>query len=153
MSSPVVTPPVVKAKALFCPQCGGPVQLRGFAHTLSVVCPQCGSILDTSTQLVHVLQEAQAQQPVEPHIPLGTRGRLEDTEYEVIGFQLRTIEVDGTPYTWAEYLLFNPFRGFAYLSEYQGHWNFIRVLPLVPEITAGMGKAAVRFSGRTYLHF
>src|SRR5579884_1797097 len=153
MSSPVVTPPVVKTKALFCPQCGGPVQLRGFAHTLSVVCPQCGSILDTSTPLVHVLQAAQSQQRVEPHIPLGRRGKLDGTEYEVIGFQLRTITVDGTPYTWAEYLLFNPYKGFAYLSEYQGHWNFIRTLPLIPDFVARAGKKAVRLDGRTFLHF
>lgn len=153
MSTAPAGPPKVKAKALYCPHCGGPVQLRGFAHTLSAVCPQCGSILDVSTPLVHVLQTAQVQQRVEPQIPLGTRGKLDGTEYEVIGFQIRTIEVEGQQYSWAEYLLFNPYRGFAYVSEYQGHWNFIHVLPLIPEGSSRYGKRSVRVDGRNYLHF
>lgn len=153
MSSAAVSPPVVKAKALFCPHCGGPVQLRGFAHTLSVVCPQCGSVLDTSTPIVQILQQAQERQRIEPTIPLGTRGKIDGVELELIGFQIRTITVDGIPYSWAEYLLFNPYRGFAYLSEYQGHWNFIRILPLIPETSMRAGKRAVRVEGRTYLHF
>jgi len=153
MSSPIVTPPVVKARALYCPNCGGPVQLRGFAHTLSAVCPQCGSVLDTSSPVIQILQTAQTQERVEPHIPLGTRGTFEGTEFELIGFQLRTITVDGQPYTWAEYLLFNPYKGFTYLSEYQGHWNFIRTLPLIPESLSRAGKGAVRVGGQLFLHF
>src|SRR5579884_841331 len=153
MSSSAVSPPVVKAKALYCPHCGGPVQLRGFAHTLSAVCPQCGSILDTSTPLVHVLQEAQARERIEPKVPLGSRGKLDNVEYEVIGFQTRTIVVDGQPYSWDEYLLFNPYRGFAYLSEYQGHWNVIHTLPLIPDMVPRAGKNAVRLEGRTFIHF
>ena len=27
------------------------------------------------------------------------------------------------PDSWAEYLLFNPYKGFRYLTEYDGHWN------------------------------
>jgi hypothetical protein len=153
VSSAAVSPPVVKAKALFCPHCGGPVQLRGFAHTLSVVCPQCGSVLDTSGPLVQILQQAQAQQNIQPTVPLGTRGKVDGVDFEVIGFQVRTITVDDVPYSWGEYLLFNPYRGFAYLSEYQGHWNFIRTLPLIPDLTRRGGKHAVVVNGQTYLHF
>ena len=28
-------------------------------------------------------------------------------------------------YDWYEYLLYNPYNGFRYLTEYQGHWSFI----------------------------
>ena len=51
----------VKVKSISCPNCGGPVQIRGFAHTLSVVCPQCGSILDASTPEVEILQKFQGK--------------------------------------------------------------------------------------------
>ncbi len=27
-------------------------------------------------------------------------------------------------FQWREYLLFNPYKGYAFLSEYNGHWNF-----------------------------
>lgn len=151
MSSSLVSPPVVKAKALNCPNCGGPVELRGFAHTLNVVCPSCQSILDTSTPLVSVVQKAQEAQNIQPAIPLGSRGKFENTDFEVIGFQIRTIadEDDG----WSEYVLFNPYKGFRYLSEYQNHWNFIRVLSALPEQTRQAGKLVVKYSGRSYAHF
>ena len=59
MSSPLVGPPVVKAKTMYCPNCGGPVEFRGFGHALTVVCPQCLSVLDASSPLLKIVQEAQ----------------------------------------------------------------------------------------------
>jgi hypothetical protein len=151
MSSAAVTPPVVKAKSLHCPGCGGPVELRGFGHTLSVVCPQCHAVLDVSSPLVQILQRAQqAQEQAQPKIPLGTRGQIEGVTWEAIGFQVRQIVVDDVPYSWDEYLLFNPYHGFRYLSEYDGHWNFIRVLPLVPEQSL---QGRLRLRAVTYRHF
>ncbi len=152
MSGAPVTPPVVKARALACPGCG-PVALRGFGHTLSVVCPQCHAVLDVSSPLVKILQRAQkAQEQAAPKIPLGTRGQIENVTWEAIGFQVRQIVVDDVPYSWDEYLLFNPYHGFRYLSEYEGHWNVIRTLPLVPE-TVPSARPAVRLRGVTYKHF
>ncbi len=151
--SPAVPPPVVKVKTLYCPNCGGPVELRGFGYTLSVVCPQCHTVLDVSTPLVQILQRAEeAQRRIQPKIPLGTRGQLENVAWEVIGFQVRQIEVELVLYSWDEYLLFNPYYGFRYLSEYDGHWNFIRTLPMVPQTIAG-ARPARRVGGVTYKHF
>ena len=153
MSSSSAPPPVVKAKTLYCLNCGGPVELRGFGHTLSVVCPQCHAVLDVSTPLVQILQRQQeAQEKTQPKIPLGTRGKMENVTWEVIGFQVRQIEVEGVPYSWDEYLLFNPYYGFRYLSEYDGHWNFIRTLPLVPRTIPGARPARL-VEGVTYKHF
>jgi hypothetical protein len=153
MSSSAVPAPVVKAKTLSCPGCGGPVELRGFGHTLSVVCPQCHAVLDVSTPPVQILQRAQeAQERIQPTIPLGTRGQIENITWEVIGFQVRRIEVEFVPYSWDEYLLFNPYYGFRYLSEYDGHWNFIRTLPMVPRTIAG-ARPERRVLGVTYKHF
>ena len=39
MSSTLVSPPVVKARSLSCPNCGAAVELRGFAHTLTADLP------------------------------------------------------------------------------------------------------------------
>ncbi len=134
MSTTLVSPPVVKAKSLSCPGCGSAVELRGFAHTLSVVCPSCLSVLDATTPEFKILQTFQGKQRVQPKIPLGSRGTLAGTLYEVIGFQQREVFSDGTAFCWDEYLLFNPYKGFRYLSEYQGHWNFIRVLNALPVV-------------------
>jgi len=49
-----------------------------------------------------------------PLIPLGSRGKLRGTDYEVIGFQRRGIVVEGISYYWHEYVLFNPYKATRY---------------------------------------
>ncbi len=143
----------VKARSLNCHNCGGPVELRGFAHTLSVVCPQCLSVIDASNPEFQILQTFHGKQRVQPKIPLGSRGKIGNTLYEIIGFQQRGVTSDGDFFAWDEYLLFNPYQGFRYLTEYQGHWNFVRVLHALPEESRAGAKMAVRLEGRTFLHF
>lgn len=143
----------VQVRSLSCPNCGGSVQLRGFAHTLSVVCPQCHSVLDTSTAEVRILQSVQSKERIQPTVPLGTRGEIHGTQYEVIGFQVREVEAGGDTWSWNEYLLFNPCTGFRYLTDYQGHWNFVRTETALPVPTKHGGKFAASLEGRTYLLF
>src|SRR5579862_2838545 len=145
MSSPLVAPPVVKTRSLHCPNCGGPVQLRGFGHALTVVCQQCLTILDASTPELQILQKVEERYRVTPDIPLGTRGKMAGATWEAIGFQARTVYDEGTAYTWHEYLLFNPYKGFRYLTQYEGHWNFVTPLESQPTRMARMGRPAVAF--------
>jgi hypothetical protein len=151
MSSP--PKPTPKPKALECPDCGGTIQLRGFGQTLNAVCIQCLSILDTQSPSLQVVQKFQASQRVAPKIPLGKRGKLHGDPWEVIGFQCRQIVVEGAAYEWREYLLFNPYKGFRYLTEYDGHWNDVKPITDVPEDTKKSGKRAVKYLGETYRHF
>jgi len=143
----------VQAKSIACPNCGGPVQLRGFAHTLSAVCPQCLSILDASSPEVQILQTFQGKTQVKPTIPLGTRGKFAGAQYEVIGFQVREVSTGDDSYSWDEYLLFNPFKGFRYLTEYNGHWNFVHVETALPVKTQARGKPAMQYDSKLYLAF
>jgi hypothetical protein len=153
MSSPLVQPPVAKTKALFCPNCGGPIELRGFGHALTAVCPQCLSVLDASSPELHILQQIQEAQRVNPLIPLGTRGKMAGAAWEVIGFQTRTVVEDGEQFSWDEYLLFNPYKGFRYLTEYQGHWNFVTPMEAMPARIAVGSRPAVTLDGRMFKHF
>lgn len=138
---------------LSCPGCGGRVELRGFAHTRNAVCLQCCSILDTSTPSLQIVQRFDEKLRERPLIPLGTRGKLHGKTWEVIGFQVRAIEVEGIPYSWHEYLLFNPYAGFRYLTQYDGHWNDVATVRPLPVFTTLRGRKAVLFEGRTYAHF
>ena len=147
---PAVVP---KVKALQCPNCGGTIELRGHGQSINAVCIQCLSILDARTPTLRLIQQFEAQQRRQPLIPLGTRGKLQNTEYEVVGFQVRAIEVDDEVYEWSEYLLMNPYKGYRYLTEYQGHWNDIRTLRALPEHARSGSKKAVRLSGAVYKHF
>ena len=144
----------LKAGGFNCRSCGAPVTLRGLSWTQTVTCPSCDAIQDPKDPNLLVLQEAERRQRVKPLIPLGTRGTIEGRAWEVIGFQYRTIEVDGETYGWSEYLLFNPYHGFRYLSEYQGHWNFIRTLHALPEMREYSGSHAnASYDGQTFRHF
>jgi hypothetical protein len=140
-------------KGLNCPNCGAGLEIRGLEHTLSVVCINCLSVLDAKDPNLKVLQTFKDRERIQPLIPLGTRGKLHGDPYEAIGFQERTIHVDGLPYSWHEYLLFNPYKGFRYLTQYNGHWNDVKAVKAVPEMTYARGKRAAKLLGETYLHF
>ncbi len=115
-----------------CGACAAAISLRAAQLTASVACPSCGTIVNPRDPNLRVLQEASVRQAHLPRIPLGARGTLEGEPWDVIGFQYRTITVEGVDYGWDEYLLLNPYRGFRYISEYQGHWNVIRPLKALP---------------------
>lgn len=74
--------------------------------------------------------------------------------YEVIGFQKRAIRVEGVRYEWSEYLLFNPYRGFRYLTEYEGHWNLVTPLRTLPVEGPDPGyRDIVTVLGEHFKHF
>ena len=141
-------------KGLNCPSCGAALQIRGFEHTLTVVCPQCLSILDAKNPNLQVLQKFQAKTRITPLIPLGSRGLWHGTVYEAIGYQQRSTQAGGTVYSWGEYLLFNPYKGFRYFTEYNGHWNDVRTLRALPKPGFALSaKPHVSFAGTSYTHF
>ncbi|HYP13307.1 MAG TPA: DUF4178 domain-containing protein [Bryobacteraceae bacterium] len=144
---------VPAAKAFQCPNCAGTIELRGHGNAINAVCSQCLSIIDSQDANLRILQRFEERQRRQPLIPLGTRGKLNDIEYEVIGFQVRGIDVDGESYEWSEYLLYNPYHGYRYLTEYEGHWNSIQSLRALPEPSHRGKKKAAVLNGKVYTHF
>ena len=135
-----------------CPSCGAALSLRSFGQAVTVVCQNCHSILDAQDPTLKILQTFQVAVGEDPPlIPLGTRGTIRGTTYEVVGFQRRTIRVEGIPYSWHEYVLFNPFKGFRYLTEYNGHWNDTSILRSIPAVSPG--KSSLTYLGETYKQF
>src|SRR5215469_3529641 len=152
MSSPGPTPAgPPQVKSLNCPSCGATLTMRSFSHAVTIVCDSCHSILDAQDPRLQVLQKFEAATRDAPLIPLGARGTIRGTQFEVIGFQRRTIQVDGTSYSWHEYVLFNPFKGFRYLTEYNGHWNDRSLLPPIP--TPSPGTRTSTFTSQTKINF
>jgi hypothetical protein len=145
-------PGVPQVRSLNCPGCGAALTLRSFSQAVTVVCESCHSILDAQDPTLQILQKFQAAEGEDPPlIPLGARGTIRGTAFEVIGFQRRTIHVEGISYSWHEYVLFNPFKGFRYLTEYNGHWNDVSILRALPELSPG--GSSLRYLGETYRHF
>lgn len=121
---------------------------------MTVVCDHCHSILDAQDPGLAILQKFKAVADEDPPlIPLGTRGKIRGTDYETIGFQRRTIHVDGVSYSWHEYVLFNPYKGFRYLTEYNGHWNDTSILRSLPTVNDDVSPATVTYLGETYKLF
>jgi hypothetical protein len=144
----------VNARSLNCPNCGATVTVRTFGHAVNVVCGSCRSILDAQDPKVQLLQQFKDAIKYEPLIPLGKRGKLRGVIYEVVGCQRREIQVDGIGYRWGEYVCFNPYKGFRYLTEYDGHWNYVSLLRSLPDHPGGSGsEGPVAYLGETYRHF
>jgi len=155
----MVNPPLESARprprseSLTCPACGAAIPLSSQGWAVTVACSSCGSILDATDPNLAVLQRHEQQMRVTPRIPLGTRGTWHGSPWEAIGFQEVTITVEETDYSWTEYVLFNPYRGFLYLSEYLGHWNMIEKLHERPTLSTEGGRPVATLAGRTFKHF
>ena len=139
--------------AVDCPYCGTAVSLRAAGLTLSVACPRCGSGFANTDPRRRILWSTPGERRVQPRIPLGARGTLFGVCYEVIGFQRIRV---GSEVSWEEYLLFNPWAGFVWLIQSDGHWTFVRRLLAPPEIQkTGLAPWQPRliFQGESYRFF
>jgi hypothetical protein len=140
--------PVVRAFA--CPGCGAAITPRAEGWAVTIACAACGAVLDALDPHRRILQEHARRAHVTPDIPLGTRGRLDGVPHAVVGYQRVTITVEGTDFTWAEYTCFNPYHGFRWLTEYDGHWNVVEKLRTP---VAADGRATVMHDGRAFRPF
>jgi len=149
--NPSGTPQV---RSLNCPGCGAALTIRSFNQAVTVVCDHCHSILDAQDARLTILQKFKVTvDEYPPLIPLGTRGTIRGTAYEAVGFQRRTIHVEGISYSWHEYVLFNPYKGFRYLTEYNGHWNDTSILKSLPIVNDDVSPPTVSYLGQTYKNF
>ncbi len=127
--SPTKKPALKVFQCLFC---GAPVELRALGEAICVVCQACGSIIDTTNENYRILSAAKEKLSIEPMIPIGQRGTLQGHLWEVIGFMRRCDWKE--EYFWDEYLLFNPIRGFRWLTEAEGHWNYVTMIKEKPQV-------------------
>jgi hypothetical protein len=116
------------ARAVTCPSCGGTVQVRAAGFSVTLVCEYCGSVLDVANPDVALI-ERHNRAAAQLAMPLGSRGAVLGTEYQVVGWMRRSIEGEG----WDEYLLFNPYVGYRWLVEEDGEWSFGTMLLSLPD--------------------
>ena len=132
-----------------CPQCGGPLTLHAPDQTQRVTCPSCKGLLDCDQGKLKYLQTLHLP-VVKPVIPLGSVGKLFDTEYTVIGFMERYAVWEGKTFPWTEYLLYNPAKGFRWLVRNQGHWSFVESVPLSKVVMTKLSDARATFDGTQF---
>ena len=137
--------PASTVRALSCPNCGGIVNVRAQGLTVSVLCEHCGSTLDATSPDLQVIARANEALKT-PQIPLGTRGTLGGRVWEVVGYMERTDEEIG----WAEYLLFNPYEGYAFLVDDGRRFSLGIMLDRLP--TMGWANS-MQFDHQSYSRF
>lgn len=102
--------------------CGADMKVYTHALTRRYACGSCGAYykLDGYT---FTLIDKKARIDYKPAIAISTTANIEGTDYTVIAFVAK--RETRYNYLWAEYTLFNPIKGYAYVSEYQGHWMWL----------------------------
>lgn len=142
------------ALAFKCAGCGAPIE-KHITTTEVVACASCGSITDVTTAVGQIVQKNELNLGrFNPPIPLGSAGKWKNVRYEVVGYMRREIDVDGIRYAWSEWLLHNVERGYAWISEYNGHYNFVHTCAEIPKQAAiYLTKPAVRYLAHTFTHF
>ncbi len=116
-----------------CTSCAAPLTIYAPGPTMTVSCASCGSMLDAQDPKHQILSQYKSRVTYEPLIPLGKRGKLRGEDFDAIGFMRRRVRYYGVDYEWSEYLLFNPYKGFRWLLEYNGHWTLYTALTEAPK--------------------
>lgn len=136
-----------------CPHCGAPVEIT-LASTKTLTCRSCNSLIDVSQGLGGELRHALQDEPVAPLIALGSQGRLEGVDWQVVGFQHRMGREPGDDelFGWEEYLLYNRQRGFSFLVDATDGWSLVRPITGAPKLDA-TGRAATYLGTRYALQY
>jgi len=132
-------------KSFSCPACGGIVEIRAAGHTISAVCAHCSTLIDTANDNFKIIKKDHEASRI-TDIPIGAKGVLDSIKWEVIGY-VEKKDKSSMSY-WDEYLLFNPYFGFRFLVQADGHWNFASVIKRhLPQ--AGVASE-IALSGESY---
>lgn len=115
---------IPRVKTFSCSSCGASVTIRYPGQSMTAVCDSCLTTIDVTDDNYRILTQYFSKTAAfSPTIPLGSRGELMGKRWEVIGYLVR-MDV-ASSYMWDEYLLFNPYYGYRWLTENKGHWNFV----------------------------
>ncbi|MBX9939197.1 MAG: DUF4178 domain-containing protein [Candidatus Obscuribacterales bacterium] len=115
------------ARTFSCPGCGGNVVIRFPGAVLSCACEFCHVVIDVTDSNYRIIEGFfYKMKGYEPFVPLGTRAELKGKTWELIGYMVRSDTVSN--YMWEEYLLFNPYYGFRWLTRNGNHWSLVTMI-------------------------
>ncbi|MDD2544891.1 MAG: DUF4178 domain-containing protein [Burkholderiaceae bacterium] len=142
-----------KSRQFSCPHCGAPVQVQ-LDRSQSVTCPACHSLIDLRSGIGGALRHALQDEPVQPLIPLGSTGRLQGVDWQVVGFQHRmgVSPGDDEHFGWSEYLLYHRQQGFAFLVDAEDGWSLVRPTTGAPALSRD-GQSATYLGTRYTLQY
>lgn len=122
--------PAYKPQAINCPNCGAGLTIKNEQSEL-VVCPFCSSHLDVSEDEKKVLGKGEKAKKWKFVFELGDSFKTDGQRYEIIA-RLVFTEDEDDPVT-RDYLLYNPYRGTLWLSEYEGEYSLFKDSHVMPK--------------------
>lgn len=131
--------------AVNCKQCANTIIINHFNDCDFVVCSTCRAYLAHITGNEFQIKRTLDKFQFAPIIKLGAVGIIDEDEFKVLAYLEKREK--GTSYKWREYILFNYNKGYATLSEFDGHWSIIKgkeFFPDLAELTDGH-SASMRY--------
>ena len=122
------------AKKHTCSNCNCENDIYAYPFTFSVNCKKCKIRYAYDIHEDAYVKTKSRDDGHEPHIALGSTGVLDGIEFKVIGYARK--KETASQAEWNEYTMYNPQMGFAYLSEFEGHWVYVKEWPRPPLITS-----------------
>ncbi len=120
-----------------CVQCHTTLTSVTVPYTRNIICGSCQAqyTYNYFGQHFELLKKASFNdERSTPYLLPGMEGSLNKIPFTVVGCCIKE-ETSGDYPSWTEYTLFNPEEGFSYLSEYKGHWVYVKEWPRPPLIS------------------
>ena len=132
-----------------CPQCGMALQVSALGYTSTIVCLKCSAVLDALHPLYRKIDQFNlATSDYKPFFDLGTFGQLKGIKWKIIGYMVRRDQT--ASFSWEEYLLYNPLKGFRWLLRIDKHFSLTTKLLSKP---SEMPSNQVRYNNELYSLF
>lgn len=110
-----------------CPKCKRTNVRYLHDQTMNYVCPNCFVVIDN---LNRKLEYSLRKNVRKYYLKLGAMGTIKGTKYLVTGMLNKKSVEDHS--IWTEYTLYNPEKGYAWLTVYDGNWTFVEEMPVPP---------------------
>lgn len=114
----------LQGRHFICSNCHAQNTVRTYPYSQSWVCSQCETRHSYSGRqyATHGTQHTHDQ---EFCFAIGELIILEDVYYQVVGLASKCDNESGSDY-WDEYTLYDKLHGFAFLTESDGHWTYLK---------------------------
>ncbi|GAB2828934.1 DUF4178 domain-containing protein [Ferruginibacter profundus] len=117
---------------LKCPQCAKEIVISTYPLAQSCTCNDCGTFYSIEKKRL-IDKGKNNKNTFTSLLPLGANGIIKNINYRVVGYTKKQ-EQNAYKAKWREYVLFNPTYGFAFLSEFNGHWIYVKETLAAPVI-------------------
>lgn len=137
-------------KSIYCDSCSSKIIIKTYPYANCCSCSNCKTIYILDPLRGYVSGKTMTAS-FDPHLPIGAKGTIDSVEFEVLGWTLKE-ENNHYASRWREYCLFNAKDGFAFLSEYDGNWIFLKEKKNAPVLNKD-GVKSIEYNGENFERF